>query len=140
MKSGTSRGSRPYALLLIHNLTATAAVRAAAEAGTDPRLIPFAPVLALIREHVGADACCPHCGRRPADTESQVSVLITDIIALPRHRPGRQRTSGRTAAERRDGHTENVAYTISIEKSNLPEWDITLKSLGQWADPSISLS
>ena len=42
-----------------------------------------------------------------------------------RHRPGRQRTSPRTTAERRDGHTENVSYTITIEKSNLPEWDIT---------------
>jgi hypothetical protein len=128
-----------WALLLIHNMTATAAARAAAEAGTDPRLIPFAPVLALIRDHVAADTCCPHCGHRPASTEDQASTLITEIIALPRHRPGRQRTSGRTAAERRDGHTENVTYTISIEKSNLPEWDITLKSLGQWglrsADP-----
>jgi len=122
------------ALLLIHNMTVTTAVRAAAEAGTSPRLIPFAPVLALIREHAAADACCPHCGRRPASAESQVSALIAEIIALPRHRPGRQRTSGRTTAERRDGHTENVTYTISIEKSNLPEWDITLKSLGQWGD------
>ena len=51
------------------------------------------------------------------------------IARLPRHRPGRQRTSGRTAAERRDGHTENVSYTITIEKSNLPEWDITLEYL-----------
>ena len=117
-----------WALLLIHNMTATAAARAAAEAGTDPRLIPFAPVLALIREHVAADACCPHCGHRPASAEDQVSALTAEIIALPRHRPGRQRTSGRTAAERRDGHTENVTYTISIEKSNLPEWDTTPKT------------
>jgi hypothetical protein len=111
------------ALLLIHNMTAAAATRAAVQAGTDTRLVPFAPVLALIREHVAADARCPHCGHRPADTEAQVRGLISDIIALPRHRPGRQRTSGRTAAERRDGHTENVTYTVSIEKSNLPEWD-----------------
>ena len=54
-----------WGLLLIHNMTATAAARAAAEAGTDPRLIPFAPALALIRDHVTADACCPHCGLRP---------------------------------------------------------------------------
>jgi hypothetical protein len=105
---------------------------AAAAAGTDPKLIPFAPVLALIREHVAADACCPHCGHHSASTEGQLSALIAEVIALPRHRPGRQRTSGRTAAERRDGHTEEVTYTITIEKSNLSEWDITLKSLGQW--------
>jgi hypothetical protein len=121
-----------WALVLIHNMTATAAARAAAEAGTDPRLIPFAPVLALIREHVAADTCCLRCGHRLASTQDQVRTLIAEVIALPRHRAGRQRTSGRTAAERRDGHTENVTYTISIEKSNLPEWDITLKSLGQW--------
>ena len=115
-------------LLLVHSMTATAAVRAAAEAGTGPKLIPFAPVLALIRGHVAADACCPHCGHRPASAEDQVRALIAEIIALPRHRAGRQRTSGRTAAERRDGHTEDVTYTITIEKSNLPEWDTTLNT------------
>jgi hypothetical protein len=114
-----------WGLLLIHNLTATAVARAAVHAGTDPQLIPFAPALALIRDHVTADACCPHCGRRPVPAESQVKALIDDIAGLPRHRPGRQRTSPRTAAERRNGHTENVSYTITIEKSNLPEWDIT---------------
>jgi hypothetical protein len=56
---------------------------------------------------------------------SEVSTLIGDIARLPRHRPGRQRTSPRTTDERRNGHTENVSYTITIEKSNLPEWDIT---------------
>jgi hypothetical protein len=117
-----------WGLLLIHNMVATAAARAAAGAGTDPKLIPFAPVLALIRGHAAADACCPHCGHRPASAEDQVGVLIGDIIALPRHRAGRQRTSGRTAAERRDGHTEDVTYTITIEKSNLPEWDTTLNT------------
>jgi hypothetical protein len=49
--------------------------------------------------------------------------MIDDIARLPRHRPGRQRTSGRTATERRNGRTENVTYTLTIEESNLPEWD-----------------
>ncbi|HEX3959512.1 MAG TPA: hypothetical protein VHZ03_23250, partial [Trebonia sp.] len=53
----------------------------------------------------------------------QASVMIDDIARLPRHRPGRQRTSGRTTTERRNGRTENVTYTITIEESNLPEWD-----------------
>ncbi|HEX3959597.1 MAG TPA: hypothetical protein VHZ03_23680 [Trebonia sp.] len=110
-------------LLLVHNITATAVARAAVQAGTDPKLIPFAPALALIRDRVTADACCPHCGLRPVPAKAQASALIDDIARLPRHRPGRQRTSGRTAAERRNGRTENVTYTITIEESNLPEWD-----------------
>jgi hypothetical protein len=114
-----------WGLLLIHNLVATAVARAAVQAGTDPKLIPFAAALALIREHVTADACCPHCELRPVSAYVQVSTLIGDIARLPRHRPGRQRTSPRTTAERRNGHTENVSYTITVEKSNLPEWDIS---------------
>jgi len=109
-----------WALLLIHNMTATAAARAAALAGTDPGLIPFTAVLALIRGHVTADTCCQHCGRRPADP---LAGLLTAILAQPRHRDSRQRTSGRTPAERRTRHTEEVDYTIDITKSNLPEWD-----------------
>lgn len=109
-----------WALLLIHNITATAAARAAAGTGTDPRLIPFTAVLGLVRAHVAADVPCRHCGHRPGDP---LSGLTSAIIALPRHRPGRQRTSGRTAAERRTRHTEEVAYTIGITKSNLPKWD-----------------
>ena len=109
-----------WALLLIHNMTATAAARAAALAGTDPGLIPFTAVLALIRGRVTADTCCQHCGRRPADP---LAGLLTAILAQPRHRDGRQRTSGRTPAERRTRHTEEVDYTIEITESNLPQWD-----------------
>ena len=43
-----------WGLLLIHNMAATAVARAAAQACTDPRLIPFAPALALIRDRVTA--------------------------------------------------------------------------------------
>ena len=114
-----------WALLLIHNIVAAAAARAAAEAGTDPRLISFTAVLGLIRAHVAADTRCRPCGRRPATAEDPLSGLSSAIIALPRHRPGRQRTSGRTAAERRTRHTEEVTYTINITKSNLPKWDTT---------------
>jgi hypothetical protein len=114
-----------WGLLLVHNLTATAVARAAVRAGTDPKLIPFAPALALIRDRVAAGTCCPHCGRRPYPADAQLKALIDNIAGLPRHRPGRQRTSPRTAAERRNGHTENVSYTVTIEKSNLSEWDIT---------------
>jgi hypothetical protein len=111
-----------WALLLIHNIVATAAVRAAAEARTDPRLIPFTAALGLVRGHLAADTRCRHCGHRPSGL---LDGLTGAIIALPRHRPGRQRTSGRTAAERRTMHTEEVTYTIDITKSNLPKWDTT---------------
>ena len=111
-----------WALLLIHNITATAAARAAGPAGLDPGLIPFTAVLGLIRAHVAAEAPCRHCGRRP---DSPLASLNTAILDLPRHRPGRQRTSGRTTAERRTRHTEEVTYTIDITKSNLPKWDTT---------------
>jgi hypothetical protein len=117
-----------WALLLIHNIVATAAARAAAQAGTGPRLIPFTAVLGLIRARVTAGARCPRCGHRPASGKDQLNDLNAAIIALPRHRPGRQRTSGRTAAERRTGHTEEVTYTISITESNLPEWDTSPKT------------
>ena len=69
-----------WALLLIHNITATAAARAAGPAGIDPGLIPFTAVLGLIRSHVAADACCRHCGHRPA---SPLASLNAAILALP---------------------------------------------------------
>ena len=114
-----------WTLLLSCNITATAAARAAGSAGLDPGLIPFTAVLGLVRAHVAADACCRHCGHRIASADAPLASLNTAILALPRHRPGRQRTSGRTTAERRTRHTEDVAYTIDITKSNLPKWDTT---------------
>jgi hypothetical protein len=118
-----------WGLLLIHNLTATAVARAAVQAGTSPGLIPFASALALMRDRVTADTCCPHCGRRPVPAESQVKTLIDGIAGLPRHRAGRQRTSPRTAAERHNGHTENVSYTITIEKIKSPRMGHKFKYL-----------
>ena len=117
-----ARIGEAWALLLIHNITATTSARAAGSAGIDPGLIPFTAVLGLIRSHVAAETPCRHCGHRPA---SPLASLNTAILALPRHRQGRQRTSGRTAAERRTRHTEEVTYTIDITKSNLPKWDST---------------
>jgi hypothetical protein len=114
-----------WALLLIHNITATASARAAGSAGLDPGLIPFTAVLGLVRSHVAADTRCRHCGHRPASAGAPLASLNAAILALPRHRPGRQRTSGRTTTERRTRHTEEVTYTIDITKSNLPKWDTT---------------
>jgi len=114
-----------WALLLIHNITATAAARAAGPAGIDPGLIPFTAVLGLVRSHVAAEAPCRHCGHRPGSPPASLNAAI---LALPRHRQGRQRTSGRTAAERRTRRTEEVTYTIEVTKSNLPEWDASPKT------------
>jgi len=124
-----------WALLLIHNITATAAARAAGSAGLDPGLIPFTAVLGLVRSHVAADTRCRHCGHRPATADAPLASLNAAILAIPRHRPGRQRTSGRTAAERRTRHTEEVSYTIDITKSNLPKWTLLRKLKGSGLDP-----
>jgi Transposase DDE domain/Insertion element 4 transposase N-terminal len=117
-----------WALLLIHNIVATAAARAAARDQADPRLIPFTAVLGLIRARLSAPARCPHCQHRLPGPRQPLTALLAEIHALPRHRPGRQRTSGRTPAERRTSHTEDVTYTIHITKSNLPKWDTSPKT------------
>ena len=110
------------AFLLVHNMIATLAARAAALAGIDPDEISFTGVLGLVRAHLQADTCCPHCGRRPADPLTR---LLAGVIAHPRNRTGRKRTSGRTPAERRARHTEEAEYTIAITPSNLPQWQQT---------------
>jgi len=99
-------------------MIATAAAQAAALAGIDPDAINFTAVLALVAAHVMADACRPHRGRRPTSANNPLGRLHTDILAHPTNRTGRNRTSGRTAAERRTRHTEEAAYTITITPSN----------------------
>jgi hypothetical protein len=110
-----------WALLLVHNMTATLAACAAGQAGLDPDLIPFTAVLSLIRGHIAADTCCPHCGKRPASGNEPVALLIADILAQPHHRQRPARTSGRTPFQRQNWHTEPVDYTITIVPSNLPQ-------------------
>ncbi len=111
-----------WAFLLVHNMIAAVAARAATLAGIDPDLIPFTAVLGLVRAGICADTRCGHCGRLPAGPLGQ---LIDDVTAHPTHRPGRKRTSGRTAAERRSRPTEEATYTITITPSNLPQWQQT---------------
>jgi hypothetical protein len=123
-RSVTLARQETWALLLIHNMTATLAARAAGQAGLDPDLIPFTAVLSLIRGHVAADTCCPHCGKRPASANGPVALLVSQILAQPAHRDRPARTSGRTAFQRQHWHTEEVTYTITIVPSNLPKADI----------------
>ena len=121
-KSEALARQEAWAFLLVHNMIAAVAARAAALAGIDPDLIPFTAVLGLVRAGLHADTRCVDCGHLPADPLGQ---LIGDITAHPRHRPGRKRTSGRTAAERRSRPTEEATYTITITPSNLPQWQQT---------------
>jgi hypothetical protein len=117
-----------WALLLVHNMTAAVAARAAGQAGLDPDLIPFTAVLSLVRGHVAADACCPHCGRHPASGNDPIALLIADVLAQPHHRDRPSRTSGRTPFQRQNWYTEPVTYTITIVPSNLAETNIRPRS------------
>jgi hypothetical protein len=117
-----------WALLLAHNLIAGLAARAAALAGIAPGQVVFAAVLSLVRAAITADTCCPHCGKRPTSANAPAARLDADITALSPGRTGRQRTSGRTAAQRRTWISEPAEYTITIVPSNLPKTDISLTS------------
>lgn len=126
----TLRGRSPalarqeaWALLLVHNMIAALAARAAAAAGTSIAAVCFTTVLALVRDHVAADACCPHCGRRPASAASPLALLTTAIAAQPLARENRKRTSPRTTTERQKQPTEQATYDITIRPSNLPKAD-----------------
>jgi len=117
-----------WALFLVHNMTAAMAARAAAAAGTSIAGVSFTAVLALVRSHVAADACCPHCGKRPSTAESPLAALAAAIAAQPLNRENRKRTSGRTAREREKWPTEEATYEITIIPSNLPKADTSPRS------------
>jgi hypothetical protein len=114
-----------WALLLAHNMIAGLAARAATAAGLAPGQICFAAVLSLARAAVTADTCCPHCGKRPTSRNTPLAGLDATIVGLPPGRADRQRTSGRTAAERRKQTCEPVDYTLAIVPSNLPKADVS---------------
>jgi hypothetical protein len=114
-----------WALLLAHNMIAGLAARAAATAGLTPGQITFTAVLSLARAAVTAAACCPRCHKRPASGNAPTAGLDAAILALPPGRAGRQRTSGRTAAERQKWISEPANYTLTIVPSNLPKTDVS---------------
>ena len=82
-------------------------------------------MLSLARAAVTADTCCPHCGKRPTSENAPIAGLDAAIAALPPGRADRQRTSGRTAAERRKQISEPAEYTLTIVPSNLPKADVS---------------
>jgi hypothetical protein len=117
-----------WALLLAHNMIAGLAARAAAAASLSPGQICFTAVLSLARAAVTADTCCPHCGHRPASENAPLAGLDAAILTLPPGRADRQRTSGRTATERRKWASEPAEYTLTIVPSNLPKTDVSPRS------------
>jgi len=114
-----------WALLLAHNMIARLAARAGAAAGLSPGQICFTAVLSLARAAVTAVTCCAHCGKRPASANAPLAGLDAAILALPPGRADRQRTSGRTAAQRRTWASEPADYTLTIIPSNLPKTDVS---------------
>jgi hypothetical protein len=114
-----------WALLLAHNMIAGLAARAAATAGLTPGEITFTAVLSLARAAITSDTCCPHCHKRPNSANTPLAGLDAAIAGLPPGRTGRQRTSGRTAAERRKWTSEPADYTLTIIPSNLPKADVS---------------
>jgi hypothetical protein len=112
-----------WALLLVHNMIAALAARTAAAAGTGMAAVSFTAVLSLVRDHIAADTCCRHCGKRPADAGDPLALLTAAIAAQPLNRENRKRTSGRTTAERRKWPSEEATYDITIVPSNLPKAD-----------------
>ncbi len=116
------------ALLLAHNMIAGLAARAATTAGLDPGQVCFTAVLSLARAAITADTCCPHCGKRPASGNAPTAGLDAAILAVPPNRADRQRTSGRTAAQRRKWTSEPADHTLTIIPSNLPKTDVSPRS------------
>ncbi|MGH3253193.1 MAG: transposase, partial [Trebonia sp.] len=112
-----------WALLLVHNMIAAMAARAAAAAGTGIAAVSFTAVLSLVRERVAADTCCRHRGQRPASGGDPRARLVSAIAAQPLNRQHRKRTSGRTTAERGKWPTEEAAYDLTVVPSNLPKAD-----------------
>jgi hypothetical protein len=110
-----------WAFLIVYNALCDLAASVAALESIDPDEIAFVAVLRITRASLDADAPCRNCGHRPSDTSNPITALTSDIAAHPRNRTGRSRTSPRTAAERRTGHTREAVYTITITESNLPK-------------------
>ncbi len=127
-RSASLARQEAWAFLLAHNVIAALAARAAALAGLAPGEIVFTAVLSLARAAVTADTCCPHCGKRPTSANAPVAGLGAAVAALPPGRTGRQRTSGRTPAQRKTWISEPAEYTITIDPSNLPKTDVSPRS------------
>jgi hypothetical protein len=108
-----------WAMLYIYNKLCDLTVDVANYLGVDPDAISFVAVVRLTRTHAA-----PACGC--ANLSQSTQALTAAIVAHPTQRMGRQRTSPRTAQERRTEQTRSVTYMINTVTSNLPEMDIDL--------------
>src|SRR6266581_109337 len=109
-----------WGLLVAYNALCDLAVHAAVSLGVDPDEISFVAVLRLTRTHLSTSTYCRHC-TKPSNDGDPTEALVSAIAAHPRNRTGRQRTSPRTARQRRTERTRDVTYTINIVPSNLPK-------------------
>ena len=83
-KSGILARQEAWAFLLVHNMIAAVAARAAALAGIDPDLIPFSAVLGLVRAGIHSDTRCGHCGKLPAGPSASSSTTSPPIPGTAR--------------------------------------------------------
>ena len=104
-----------WGFLAVYNTVVDHAVAAAVDLGIDPDRMSFTAVLHAVRDHLTSPGC-RNCGHRPTPGD-----LVEAIIAGPRNRSDRHRTSPRTTKDRETQHTRNVEYTITIEESTLPK-------------------
>ncbi|MCW2938823.1 MAG: transposase [Actinomycetia bacterium] len=110
-----------WGFLTVYNALCDLATAAAALDGIDPDQISFIATLRMTRTRVSADVCCAHCRKRPSDSDDPVAGLIGDIGAHPRNRTGRNRSSPRTAKQRRSEPSTTVTCSFEIVTSNLPK-------------------
>ena len=106
-----------WGLLAVYNALVDQAVAAAVDVGVDPDEISFTAVLRATRDYLAPTKACSNCGHH---TDRDPGELTAAILAGPRNRPERDRTSPRTQDDRQTQHTRNVTYTITIIESNLP--------------------
>jgi hypothetical protein len=104
-----------WGLLSVYNALVDQAAAAAVDLDIDPDEISFTAVLRAARDHLIAAAGCGACGHR-----SSYADLRAAIVAAPRNRVDRTRTSPRTTKQRRTQRTRHVSYTITVRESDLP--------------------
>jgi len=107
-----------WGLLTVYNALVDQAITTSVDLGVDPDEISLTVVLHATRDHLAPP--CPGCGHHGTEQD-----LTAAILAAPRNRTGRARTSPRTAQDRLSQRTRNVTYTITITETNLSKTDET---------------
>jgi len=100
-------------MLTVHNALVDQAITAAVDLGVDPDEISLTVVLHATRDHLVSP--CESCGHHANGRD-----FTAAIVAGPRNRTDRARTSPRTPRDRLNQRTRNVTYTIAITPTNLP--------------------